>query len=575
MDVVEGEGSTTPLSGIVQVSSGDGYSCALTSGGNVKCWGDGGFGKLGNGLDGDNDFPVDVIAGQGSNDLLSGIVQISTGVHHVCALTSQGNVKCWGRNREGQLGNDTTTESNYPVDVVASDGSATALNGIIQISARGARHTCVLTSGGNVKCWGSGAYGQLGSSEETTSLPDEPDPLGLSRDAPLPVLVESGGVALSGVARVGTGGNHSCAIMNEGNVKCWGAGTSGELGNNTYNQSYFPVDVVATDGSGNSLSGITQVMGGVEFTCALTSGGGVKCWGVGRSGRLGYGSSNNRNYPVDVIAGKGSTAALSGILAISVGGGHVCALLGVGKTVCWGHNYYGQLGKGSSGNTNHPVTVVAGENSSDFLNVGTYQRSYTCTDDGSVSCAIDPVSLTLATGDASPSSSDDAPSIEVVGLGTGETLTLYSDNDCSTQEGTASSSSTTIALSGLSEQVHRFYFDILDSSSKRSDCYPNSISYVYDATAPAAVTVSLSTDTGSNTTPVVTVAGVTPGHLVKVYSDGGCSTSAAPDTRVDGVSADITVSEISTTTTFYATATDLAGNESGCSASGATYTLNP
>ena len=460
------------------------------------------------------------------------------------------------------------------MDVVTSNGSTTLLSGIIQISARGGRHTCALTSLGNVKCWGYGSFGQLGSSEETFHPPDEEEPLGLSRDAPLPVLVESGGVALSGVAQVGTGNNHSCAVMNEGNVKCWGGG-SGELGNNTYNQSYFPVDVVAADGSNNSLSGVTQMTGGNQFVCALTSGEGVKCWGAGRTGRLGYGQYHNRNFPVDVISGKDSTAVLSGVLAIRSGGSHACALTSVGKTVCWGDNDHGQLGKGSSGGTNYPVTVVAGENSSDFLNVGTYQRSYTCTDDGSVSCAIDPVKLSLATGDTSPSSSDDAPSIEVVGLGAGDTLTLYSDSDCSTQEGSASSSSTTIALSGLAEQTHSFYFDVLDSSSERSDCYPNSISYVYDATAPAAVTVSLGTDTGSNTTPAVKVAGVTPGHLVKVYSDGGCATSAAPPTRVDGVSADITVDEISTTTTFYATATDLAGNESGCSASGATYTLNP
>ena len=86
--------------------------------------------------------------------------------------------------------------------------------------------------------------------------------------------------------------------MSGGNVKCWGLGSSGELGNNINNyQSYFPVDVVAADGSLNSLSDVTQVTGGVQLTCAMTSGGGVKCWGQGSRGRLGYGEYGSRNFP--------------------------------------------------------------------------------------------------------------------------------------------------------------------------------------------------------------------------------------------------------------------------------------
>ena len=134
----------------------------MTSTGGVKCWGLGNYGALGNDGTDVKDHPVDVVDGDGSSTPLAGIVQVSAGTDHTCALTSTGGVKCWGLGNYGILGNDGTDGEDHPVDVVDGDGSSTALTGIVQISA-GNAHSCALTSTGGVKCWGNGVNGRLGN----------------------------------------------------------------------------------------------------------------------------------------------------------------------------------------------------------------------------------------------------------------------------------------------------------------------------------------------------------------------------------------------------------------------------
>ena len=563
------------LGNIVQISTGYGHACALNSSGNVLCWGDGGHGRLGNNTTDHSPFPVQVVGPDAGSDdsgdgVLDNIVQISAGASHTCALNSSGNVLCWGAGKYGRLGDDSTSRKSYPVFVVQSDGSTSPLIGVVQLST-GVAHTCALTSVETVLCWGNGFYGQLGSSSD-----------GANRDAPLAVLTggEEGDPLLSGITQVASGASHTCALTFDGHVKCWGRRFQGALGDNgvvTADQSWFPVNVVGEDidgsDSGNGLlSNIVQITLGNQYACALNAEGKVWCWGDGGNGKLGTGSTGNKNYPVSVIAGSGSSSPLSGMVEIASYSHTLCALSEEGRVQCWGVGALGALGYGGTSSQSSPVTVIPASGSTDFLNIGTYRGSYTCRGGA---CALDPIGLSLAANSSSPSTGT-SPSIEVSSIGTGKTLNLYSSDDCTgSSKGMASPSDTTIVLSSLSEGAYKYYFDITtDGSSNRSACSKSFISYIYDNTAPSTPTLSFNPASDTDTTPDISVSGITPGDLVRVYSDSGCSTLAATATRVDGVSRSITLNEISGVAAhdFYATATDAAGNVSDCSAA-ATYTL--
>jgi alpha-tubulin suppressor-like RCC1 family protein len=149
----------------------------------------------------------------------------------------------------------------------------------------------------------------------------------------------------SGVTAISAGSEHTCALFSTGAVKCWGANYGGQLGDNTTTQRFTPVDV-----SGLS-SGVTAISVGYEFSCALFSTGAVKCWGANDNAELGDNSTTNRLTPVDV------SGLSSGVTAISAGWYHTCALLGTGAVKCWGFNIYGQLGDGTETNRVTPVDV--------------------------------------------------------------------------------------------------------------------------------------------------------------------------------------------------------------------------
>ncbi len=258
-------------SGVAAVSAGAFHTCAVTTGGGLKCWGWNFYGQLGNGTSGAgpcgggqacSSTPVDV------SGLASGVAAVAKGGYHTCALTTAGGVKCWGYNFHGELGNGTTTTTGCVCIPTLVDVSGLT-SGVAAVSAAG---TCALTTGGGVKCWGYNGYGALGNGT-TTDSSTPVDVAGLS----------------SGVAAVSAGGNHICARTTGGGVKCWGRNLEGQMGNGTTTTTGCLCIPTPLDVSGLT-SGVAAVSAGANHNCALTAGG-VKCWGYNLYGQLGNGTT--------------------------------------------------------------------------------------------------------------------------------------------------------------------------------------------------------------------------------------------------------------------------------------------
>ena len=185
-------------SGVLFVTGGGSHNCAVLSGGTAKCWGSNG-GKLGDGTTNNRLTPVGVVG------LDSGVVSISAGWSHSCAVLSAGAAKCWGSNSDGQLGDGTTNDQLTPVGVVG------LASGVLSIAA-GTKYSCAVLSGGTAKCWGFNYNGNLGDNTSTTRLTPA-DVVGL----------------VSGVVSIAVGDGHSCALLIGGAVKCWGSNWRGRV----------------------------------------------------------------------------------------------------------------------------------------------------------------------------------------------------------------------------------------------------------------------------------------------------------------------------------------------------------
>lgn len=253
-------------SGVAAVAGGHNHTCALTTAGGVKCWGDNSYGQLGDGTTTDRTTPVNVFG------LGSGVTAIAAGGFHTCALKAGGSLVCWGRNVYGQVGDGASGEPNLrttPVGVVGMGSGVAAV-------ATGTFHTCARMTGGAVKCWGWNFYGQIG------------DGTNLSRANPTTV-------AVSGVTLLETGSTHSCVIITGGSVTCWGDNEFGQAGDGTTESINAPVNVIGLPGA------VTTITGGSDHTCAITEAGGLLCWGRNDGGQLGDGTGITSPAPVSVL----------------------------------------------------------------------------------------------------------------------------------------------------------------------------------------------------------------------------------------------------------------------------------
>ena len=245
---------------------------------------------------------------------------ISGDLYHTCALLSTGAATCWGRNNYGQLGDGTLRDSHEPVQVFGLTSGVTAISG-------GGINTCALLSTGAAKCWGRNTHGQLGNgSNANTNTPTQVTEL------------------TSGVTAISGGTDHTCAIQN-GTAKCWGKNTYGQLGNDTVTDSNTPVQVSGL------IGGVTAITAGDLHTCAIQNGA-ASCWGAGGDYQLGgLSMGTNKETPIQV------SQLTSGVIAITAGAYHTCALLDTGAAKCWGGNSYGQLGTGANTGRSIPTAV--------------------------------------------------------------------------------------------------------------------------------------------------------------------------------------------------------------------------
>ena len=288
---------------------------------------------------------VRLVDGSLVNALAVRAVQVSGGSYHSLALSSSGAVYAWGWNGFGQLGNGTTTDSHIPV-AVKTVGTSMAGKSITQISAGGSfndGHSLARASDGTVYAWGRGVYGQLGN--------------GTTTDSNVPVAVKTVGTPMAAktIIQISAGAGHSLALASDGTVYAWGQNTYGQLGNNVTTNSSSPV-AVQTTGTPMAGKSIVNIAAGGYHSLALADDGTVYAWGYNPTGQLGNGATVDSRTPVAVKA-TGTPMAGKNIIKIAAGVHNSLALASDGTVYTWGRGEFGQLGNGTTTDSNIPVAV--------------------------------------------------------------------------------------------------------------------------------------------------------------------------------------------------------------------------
>jgi cysteine-rich repeat protein len=381
---------------VVQLAAGGSHTCALLDTGAVRCWGYGFYGQLGYGNTstiGDDEAP----ASAGNVNVGGSVVQLAAGDSHTCALLDTGAVRCWGRGHYGRLGYGNTSHIGDN-EAPASAGNVNVGGSVVQLTAGGS-HTCALLDTGAVRCWGRGHYGRLGYGN-TSHIGDNEAP------------ASAGNVNVGGsVVQLAAGGSHTCALLDTGAVRCWGDGTSGQLGyGNT--STIGDNEVPASAGDINLGGTVVQLVAGVHHTCARLDTGAVRCWGRGHYGRLGYG--NTSTIGDNETPSSAGNINIGGIVVqLAAGEYHTCALLDTGAVRCWGYGGWGQLGYGNTSNIGDNEAPASAGN----VNVGgtvvqlATGGTHTCAllDTGAVRCWGNGLDGRLGYGNTSDIGNDEAP----------------------------------------------------------------------------------------------------------------------------------------------------------------------
>jgi len=299
-----------------RIVAGANHTCVLATDGTVWCWGYNGYGSVG--VIGSNQpDPVQVTLGGTAT-------MIAAGGFTTCAVLSENSLQCWGRNNKGQLGNGTSGSTGVSTPVYTSSVPSTVAH--IEI---GATHSCAISVAGAAWCWGEFTNGRLG----TTA----------SSDAETPTATAFlGGLA----SEISAGGAHTCALLTNGTITCFGNNNTGQLGQAiTTASSSTPIVVTL-------VATATHVSVGKQFTCALLSTAVVHCFGDDAKGQLGFGTSGSFRETPAAVTGLTGT-----VVDVVAGTSHACAVMSTGQVRCWGLNDQGQLGIGSQSNVSTATAI--------------------------------------------------------------------------------------------------------------------------------------------------------------------------------------------------------------------------
>lgn len=321
------------------VHAGSNHACGITTAGIAQCWGQGGYGQLGIGIQGGSATPLEVLGGRV-------FTTVWAGDRTNCAVTTSAAAWCWGTDAFGSAGNgrdqgnfchpladeacDNGPDQLVPVRVVGNQAWAQVTSGF--------HHSCGITTSGKAWCWGSNANGQLGTSASaglTGRCTDFAFGFFPCSDAPVAVM---GGLTFKQIA---AGFWHTCAVTTAGKAYCWGANPAGQVGDGTNTERRVPAPV-----AGNLT--FTSVSAMFEHTCGVTTTGEGYCWGANQFGRVGDGTQNHTNVPRKVVN-------VPPLKSITAGGYHSCGVTTAGAAYCWGWNNFGYIGDGS---TNLRLTAV-------------------------------------------------------------------------------------------------------------------------------------------------------------------------------------------------------------------------
>lgn len=358
--------SSSAASVMPKVVAGDGHTCVLQNDSTVKCFGRNQHGQLGNTTLSNTATATTVAFEPGDV-----VKDITAGERHTCAILVGGSVKCWGVNRRGELGvatNAGTLQPNpVPLEVDLGVGAVA-----VAIDA-GEEHTCVGLSDGTVKCFGNNQYGQLGTS--TNNGNNDPN------FTPQTASIGAGATPVS----IAAGGTHTCVVLSDGVVKCFGSNYDGQL-STTLNNGIVAANFNAITVDLGNGAVATEIGAGAYHTCVLLSDGMVKCFGRNDLGQQGnaanVGNTNANPTPTAVDLAPGTTAT-----SLAVGTEYSCVVSDAEDLLCFGLNYYGQLGfTANAGTLNANSTPTMAE-----LGTGTNVRSVAAGREHSCALMVDGV----------------------------------------------------------------------------------------------------------------------------------------------------------------------------------------